>query len=89
MSPTRLRIRELRAARGWSQLQLADLAGTRKATLSEMETGKVRRVRLDTIDRLCRALGVQPGELLAWVPEKKGKRGSRFRRNPVEAPNEL
>ena len=60
-----------RDARGWSQLQLANRAGVRLATLSEMETGKVRRVCLDTLDRLCRALGV----LLGWVPENKGKPG--------------
>jgi DNA-binding Xre family transcriptional regulator len=41
-----------------------------------METGKVRRVSLETIDRLCRALGVQPGELLERTPDKKGKRQS-------------
>ncbi len=31
--------------------------------------------RRDTLDLLCGALAVGPGELLEWLPEKKGKRG--------------
>jgi DNA-binding Xre family transcriptional regulator len=29
------------------------------------------RFTVDTLDRLCAALDVQPGELLAWVPDRK------------------
>jgi hypothetical protein len=32
------------------------------------------RFTADTLDRLCAALDVQPGELLEWVPEKSKKR---------------
>ncbi len=75
MTPTRIRIRELRDERGWSQLELAERASVRQATISEMETGRVRRVTLDVIDRLAAALGVQPGELLERTTERKGRRG--------------
>ncbi len=75
MTPTRIRIRELRDERGWSQLELAERASVRQATISEMETGRVRRVTLDVIDRLAAAFGVQPGELFERTPERKGRRG--------------
>lgn len=75
MSPLGFRIRELRLARQWSQAQLAEKVGVRQATISGLETGRTRRVDLDTIDALARALGVQPGELLERVPDRKGKRG--------------
>jgi DNA-binding Xre family transcriptional regulator len=39
-------------------------AGVRQATISELESGKTRRVDLDVLDRLCRVLGVEPDDLL-------------------------
>jgi DNA-binding Xre family transcriptional regulator len=75
MAPTRIRLKELREARGWTQLELAERAGVRQATISEMETGRAKRVGLDTLDRLARTLKVQPGELLEWAAGGKGKRG--------------
>jgi len=70
---TRIRLKELREARGWTQLELAGRAGIRQATISEMETGRARRIGLDTIDRLARTLKVQPGELLELVPNGRKK----------------
>jgi DNA-binding Xre family transcriptional regulator len=32
------------------------------------------RFTADTLDRICAALDVQPGQLLEWVPEKKRRR---------------
>ena len=74
MATTRIRLKDLREARGWTQLELAGRAGVRQATISEMETGRARRVSLEAIDRLARALKVQPGELLERVTNGKGKR---------------
>jgi putative transcriptional regulator len=72
MSPLQLRLRELREARGLTQAQLADAAGVRRATISDLENGATRQDTLDLIDRLCAALKVEPGELI--VREKKGRR---------------
>ncbi|MGH7498683.1 MAG: helix-turn-helix domain-containing protein [Gemmatimonadales bacterium] len=71
MSSARLRIKALREARGWSQLELAEHAGVRQATISELETGKARRVGLDTLERLAGALKVATGQLF-----EAGKRAS-------------
>ena len=32
------------------------------------------RITVDTLDRICEALDVQPGDLLQWVPAKKPRR---------------
>jgi putative transcriptional regulator len=64
MSPIQVTLREVRQAAGLSQLALADLAGVRQATISDLETGKTRRVDLDVLDRLARALRCEPGDLL-------------------------
>lgn len=73
MSPIAFRIRELREAAGLSQAQLAERAGVRQATVSELETGKSRRL-LDVIDKLARALRVEPGELLQRAPKARRRR---------------
>jgi len=64
MTPIVVRLRELREARGLSQLQLSERAGVRQATISELESGKKLRLDFGILDRLCAALGVEPGELL-------------------------
>ncbi len=73
MSPVRFRLRDLRAARGLTQEALAELAGVRQATISQIERGATSRIDLDVLERLAAALGVQPGELLAT--DGKRKRG--------------
>lgn len=64
VTPIRIRLRELRDDRGLSQQALGDLAGVRQATISELESGKAKRVDFSTLDRLAKALGVEPGLLL-------------------------
>ena len=64
MTPVRVRLRELREERGLSQQALGDAAGVRQATISELESGKARRVDFTTLDRLARALGVDASALI-------------------------
>lgn len=60
-----LRVRELREARGWSQAELARRAGIRPSTLSAIENGQTKGVDFDTLEKLARALEVDPGFLIA------------------------
>ncbi len=62
--PLRLRIRELREAKGWSQDELAQRAHVRQATISNFERGKTRSVDLDVLDRIATALRVDPAFLI-------------------------
>jgi putative transcriptional regulator len=73
VSPISVTLKEARKEAGLTQSELAEKAGVRQATISELETGNTRRVDLDVLDRLCDALGVEPGELLKR--EGKGRRG--------------
>jgi transcriptional regulator with XRE-family HTH domain len=74
MSPIAIRIRELRVERGLTQAQLARRAGVREATISELETGKSRRL-LEVLAKIARALGVAPGDLLGdRKPAKRSRR---------------
>jgi transcriptional regulator with XRE-family HTH domain len=60
----RSRVRALRTARGLSLDQLADLTNMSPSTLSRLETGR-RRLAIDHLATLARALGTTVDELLA------------------------
>jgi transcriptional regulator with XRE-family HTH domain len=60
----KLRIREIREARGWSLETLASRIGTSVPHLSQVERG-VKNLNNRLIDALARELGVEPFELFA------------------------
>jgi transcriptional regulator with XRE-family HTH domain len=64
MTPVRLRVREWRDLREMSQIELAEKAGIRQATLSAIESGTTTRIDLEILDRLAKALGVDPAMLI-------------------------
>lgn len=68
MSPIHVELRELRQKAGLSQRELAAKAGVRHAAISHIETRKAQRIDLDLLERLCRALGVEPGIMLRMTP---------------------
>lgn len=70
MTPVVFRLLELRTAAGLTQAGLAAKAGVRQATVSELESSKGRRL-LVVMDKLARALGVEPGELLERAPARR------------------
>ena len=76
MPHSHFRIRELRSARGWSQLRLAEEAGIRQAALSGIESGKTRRIDLRLLDQIAGALHVSVKELMADPVRTKRPRGA-------------
>ena len=52
--------------------ELAERIGITEQNLSLLKSGKVRGVRFDTLDAICRVLQCQPGDLLAHAPEDAG-----------------
>jgi putative transcriptional regulator len=51
---------------------LAQRIGITEQNLSLLKSGKVRGVRFETLEKLCEALGCQPGDLLEFRPEAAG-----------------
>lgn len=58
------RVRVLRAARGWSQESLAELAGLHRTYISAVERME-HNIGIDSVDKIARAFGVSMSELLA------------------------
>ena len=52
------------------KMKLDDLAaqvGISNVNLSYLKTGKVRAIRFNTLDAICRVLHCQPGDILEYV----------------------
>lgn len=67
----RFRLSELLKQRGWTPYRLSQVTGLTVPTAYRLADPELQfgRFTADTLDRLCRALDVQPGELLEWVPD--------------------
>lgn len=48
---------------------LAAHLGITEANLSLLKNGKLKGVRLETLDKMCRFLDCQPGDLLEFDPD--------------------
>jgi DNA-binding Xre family transcriptional regulator len=57
------RVDELAARKGWGARELAERAGVDEKTARNILAGRATRVDLETIARLCAALGVPAGPL--------------------------
>lgn len=49
--------------------ELAETIGITEANLSLLKSGKVKGVRFETLDKICKALDCQPGDLLEHRPD--------------------
>ena len=72
----RFRLAEILKRKGWTPYRLSQVTGLTVPTAYRLADPELRfgRFTADTLSRLCGALGVQPGDLLEWVPEKKKRR---------------
>jgi transcriptional regulator with XRE-family HTH domain len=69
-SEVRIRLTVLREERMWTQGRLAEEAGISPTTVSGIERGRISRPHFGTLNKLARALSVDPRELLSPpVPE--------------------
>ena len=56
------------ARRKMRSKELAAKIGITEQNLSLLKSGKVKGVRFQTLEQICRALECQPGDLLAFEP---------------------
>ncbi len=63
MTPVEIRLREVRKSMGLTQAQLAKKAGMAQGEISRIESSATM-ISLDVLDRLCRALKCEPGDIL-------------------------
>ena len=49
--------------------ELSERVGITMANISILKNGKAKAIRMETLDKICRALECQPGDLLEWRDE--------------------
>ena len=59
------------ARRKMSVTELSERVGITLVNISILKNGKAKAVKLDTLDRICKALDCQPGDILEY--ERKGE----------------
>lgn len=57
------------ARRKMRSRDLAAAVGITEVNISLLKSGKVKGVRFDTLERICKVLQCQPGDLLAHEPQ--------------------
>jgi putative transcriptional regulator len=69
----RFRLASVLKQKGWTPYRLSQATGLTVPTAYRLADPDMvfGRFTVDTLDRLCVALDVQPGDLLEWVPDKK------------------
>ncbi len=61
--------------RRMSLTELSERVGVTLANLSILKTGKAKAIRFSTLEALCRELGCQPGDLLAFDTDDEEEHG--------------
>lgn len=64
----KFKLKRVLADREMTQRELAEKTGIRPPTISAMATGKIGRVPVDALERICAALECQPGDLMEYHP---------------------
>lgn len=61
------------AKRKMSVTELSEKVGITLSNMSILKTGKAKAIKLETLDKICRALNCQPGDILEWSDCDKKK----------------
>ena len=56
------------AKRKMSVTELSEKVGITMANISILKNGKAKAIKVDTLNKICRALDCQPGDILEYVP---------------------
>ncbi len=63
------KIAELMGRHRMTKKALSEKTGIRPNTVSALWHGTAKRIEIDHIDQLCRALHCQPGDLMEHIPD--------------------
>ena len=71
MSGIKVNLAVLLAQRGVKSKDLAEYIGITEANVSLLKSGKVKGIRFDTLEAICRYLKCQPGDILTFLETEK------------------
>jgi len=59
------------AKRKMSVTELAGRVGITMANISILKNGKAKAIKIETMDKICKALECQPGDILEYRPDSE------------------
>ena len=59
------------AKRKMSVTQLSERVGITIANISILKNGRAKAVKIDTLNKICKALDCQPGDILEYRPDEE------------------
>lgn len=65
-----IRLDRVMADRKMSLNELADKVGLTNVNMSNLKTGKMKGIRFETLNSICKVLDCQPGEILEYTPDE-------------------
>ncbi|CCZ05180.1 MAG: transcriptional regulator [Clostridiales bacterium] len=65
-----VRLDRMMADRKMSLNELADKINMTNVNLSNLKTGKMKGIRFETMNSICKALDCQPGDLFEYIDEE-------------------
>lgn len=65
----KFKVKVLLAVHEMTQKQLAEMTGIRPPTISAICTGSIKELPVNVINKLCKALNCQPGDLMEYIPD--------------------
>ena len=66
-----IRLDRMMADRKMSLNELADKVGLSNVNLSNLKTGKMKGIRFETLNSICKALDCQPGDILEYREDEE------------------
>lgn len=69
----KFKLRVLLAMNETNQRKLAEKTGIREATLSAMNKGTLKQLPLDVLEKICKELHCQVGDLIEYIEDDEEK----------------
>ena len=63
----RINVDVMLAKRKMSVTELSEKVGITMANISILKNGKAKAIKIETLNRICKALNCQPGDILEYV----------------------
>ncbi|WP_103108743.1 helix-turn-helix domain-containing protein [Brevibacillus reuszeri] len=67
----RFRLGEVMEQRGLDQKDIIEITGLSRNTVKVLALGAIARVDFESLNKLCMALSVTPGDLIEYTPDSK------------------
>lgn len=67
----RINVDVMLAKRKMSVTELSEKVGITMANISILKNGKAKAIKIDTLNRICKALNCQPGDILEYVLDEE------------------